>query len=231
MAEKPPAKNRNTGDDRNLIDAKASESGFDLETWVITFWLTNRKTIFTAIVLALVIVVGLQSYRIISAKIEASTRRAFAEATTEEAMKAFAESHKGHALSGAAYLTLADKAYERGEFNQAIDNYEMAARNLDLPVLTNRAELGRAISFIQSGLPSKGIPLLLGLGADEAAPTAIRCEAYHHLASLAIEAEDYDAAGGYLDNIEELAPVGIWASRVTSIRNTLPTVSEPVAPE
>ena len=67
MAEKPPAKNRNTGDDRNLIDAKASESGFDLETWVITFWLTNRKTIFTAIVLALVIVVGLQSYRIISA--------------------------------------------------------------------------------------------------------------------------------------------------------------------
>jgi len=104
MAEKPPAKHRNTGDDRNLIDAEASESGFDLETWVITFWLTNRKTIFTAIVLALVIVVGLQSYRIISAKIEASTRRAFAEATTEEAMKAFAESHKGHALSGAAYI-------------------------------------------------------------------------------------------------------------------------------
>lgn len=231
MAEKPPAKDRKSGDDRNLIDVEASESGFDLEAWVITFWLANRKTIFTAIVLALVIVVGLQSYRIISAKMEASTRRAFAEATTEEAMKAFAESHKGHALAGAAYLTLADKEYERGEFNQAIDNYEMAGKILDLPILTYRAELGRAISFIQSGLPSKGQPLLVDLGEDETAPMAIRCEAYHHLASLAIETEDYDTAGGYLDTIEELAPVGIWASRVTSIRNTLPAVSEPEVTE
>jgi tetratricopeptide (TPR) repeat protein len=231
MAEKPPAKDRNTGDDRNLIGAEASESGLDLETWVITFWLANRKTIFTSIALALVIVVGFQSYRIISAKMEASTRRAYAEATTEEARKAFAESHKRHALGGAAYLTLADEAYERGEYNQAIDNYEMAAKILELPALTYRADLGRAIALIQSGLLSKGSPLLVDLGADEAVPAAIRCEAYHHLASLAIEAEDYDMAGGYLDNIEELAPVGIWASRVSSVRNTLPAVAQPGAPE
>lgn len=226
MAEKPPKKGKNAGDDRNLIDAESSESGLDLETWVLSFWLENRKTIFTAIVLALVIVVGLQSYRIISAKMEASTRRAYAEATTEEARKAFAESHKGHALSGAAYLTLADEAYKRGDFNQATENYEVAAGILDLPALTYRADLGRAMAIIQSGLPSKGNPLLIDLGGDEAAPMTIRCEAYFHLASLAIEAGDFATAGGYLDDIEELAPVGIWANRATSLRNTLPPAPE-----
>jgi hypothetical protein len=227
MAEKPPAKGKNIGDDRNLIDAEASESGLDLESWVITFWFANRKTILTSTALALLVVVGIQSYRIISARMEASTRRAYAEATTEEARKAFAESHKGHALSGAAYLILADEAYERGDFNQAGENYELAAGILDLPALTYRADLGRAVAVIQSGLPSKGIPLLKDLGGDEAVPVAIRCEAYFHLASLAIEAEDFATASGYLDDIEELAPVGIWANRASSTRNTLPPISDP----
>ena len=226
MTEKPPAKGKKTGDDRNLIDAEASESGLDLEAWVITFWFANRKTILTSIATALLIVVGIQSYRIISARMEVSTRRAYAEATTEEARKAFAESHKGHVLSGAAYLILADEAYERGDFNQAGDNYELAAGILDLPALTYRADLGRAVAFIQSGLPSKGIPLLNELGGDEAVLVTIRCEAYFHLASLAIEAEDFAAASGYLDSIEELAPVGIWASRASSIRNTLPRIPD-----
>lgn len=231
MAEKPPAKGKNIGDDRNLIDAEASESGFDLEAWAITFWFANRKTILTAIMVALVLVVGLQSYRIISAKMEASTRRAYAEATTDEARKAFAESHKGHVLSGATYLTLADEAYERGDFNQAADDYERAAGILDMPALTYRADLGRAIALIQSGLPSKGTPLLKDLGGDESVPVTIRCEAYFHLASLAIEAEDFVTASDNLDKIEELAPVGIWASRASSIRNTLPPIPDLIPSE
>jgi len=226
MAEKPPAKGKTVGDDRNLIDAEASDSGLDLESWVIVFWQTNRKTILGSILLALVIVIGLQSYRIISAKMEASTRRAYAEATTEEARKAFAESHKGHSLAGAAYLALADEVYQRGDFNQAGDYYELAAENLNLPVLTFRADLGRAIALVQSGLSSKGTSLMADLGRDEAVPVTIRCEAYYHLASLAIEAEDFAAAGGYLDKIEGLAPVSIWASRATALRNTFPTPSE-----
>jgi hypothetical protein len=222
MADPPPAKDKIGGDDRNLIGAEASESGFDLEAWVINFWHANKKTILTAIVLALVIMVGSQSYRIILTKMEASTRRAYAEATTVEARTAFAESHNGHPLSGAAYLALADEAYERGDFNEAAGNYELAADSLDLPALTYRADLGGAIALIQSGLQSKGKPLLAEVGGDEAAPVPIRCEAYYHLASVAIEAEDFAAAGGYLDDIEELAPVGNWASRVSSLRNTLP---------
>ena len=68
MAEKRPAQGKTAGDDRNLVDTEASEGGLDLESWVITFWHANRKTILTAIMVALVIVVGLQLYRIISAQ-------------------------------------------------------------------------------------------------------------------------------------------------------------------
>ena len=222
MAEKPPAKGKNAADDRNLIDAEASESGLDFETWVINFWQTNRKTILSAIILALVIVVSLQLYRIISAHQESSTREAYAEATTDEAKQAFAESHQGHPLAGAALLSLADSAYGRGDYNEAAGLYEEAAGDLELPVLVFRASLGQGVSLIQFGLQSKGEPILLGLADNTAAPEAIRSEAWYHLASLAIVAGEIEKARGYLDSIEELSPVGIWASRATALRNTLP---------
>lgn len=222
MAEKTPERGKAAADDRNLIDSEASAGGLDFETWVISFWQTNRRTILSAIILALVIVVGLQLYRIISAQRESATREAYAEATTDEARKAFAESHRGHSLAGAALLTLADAAYGQGDYSEAAGLYEAAASGLDLPALAFRATLGQGISLIQSGLQSKGEPTLVGLAGNPAAPEAIRSEAFYHLASLAIAADETEKARGYLDSIEELSPVGIWASRATALRNTLP---------
>lgn len=226
MAEKRPAQGKTAGDDRNLVDTEASEGGLDLESWVITFWHANRKTILTSIMVALVIVVGLQLYRIISAQREASTMRAYTEATTDEARKEFADSHRGHPLAGATYLTLADAAYERGDYGEATGYYEEAQTRIDIPALSYRALLGQAASEIQAGLTSKGEPILIDLADNEGAPEAVRSESLFHLASLAVEAGEVEKAVGYLDQLEELAPVGIWASRAASLRNTLPVTAE-----
>jgi tetratricopeptide (TPR) repeat protein len=226
MAEKRPARGKTAGDDRNLVDNEASEGSLDLESWVISFWHTNRKTILTAIMLALIIVVGLQLYRIISAQREASTLRAYTEATTDDALKAFADAHRGHPLAGAAYLTVADDAYARGDYGEATGYYEQAQDALDIPALIYRAQLGRAASQIQAGLMSKGEPILIELADNEGAPDAVRSESLFHLASLAVEAGEVEKAGRYLDRIEELAPVGIWASRAGALRNTLPVPVE-----
>ena len=226
MAEKRPVRGKTEGDDRNLVDTEVGEGGLDFESWVINFWHTNRKTILTSIMLALVIVVGLQLYRIISAQREASTQRAYTEATTDETLKVFADSHRGHPLSGAAFLTLADEAYGRGDYNEATGYYEEAESAIDIPALTYRARIGQGVSQIQFGLPSKGEPILTDLADNEEAPAAVRSEALFHLASLAVDAGDIEQATANLDRIEEIAPVGIWASRASSLRNTLPVQAE-----
>lgn len=223
MAEKPPERGKTTeGDDRNLVAAASSESGLDFETWVIDFWQKNRKTILTAIMVGLIIVVGLQLSRIVSVRRQAAISEDYAAAETDEARLEFAESHRGHPLAGAAFLTLADGAYAQGDYNEAAELYESAAGSLDIPALAFRAQLGQAVSLIQSGLNSKGEPLLEALAADEGATETIRAEALYHLASLALGAGDPEVAVGFLDQIEELAPVGVWANRASSLRNTIP---------
>ena len=109
--------------------APATEPGF--EVTVHAFWNRNRGFLLLVCVLILLGIVGREGWQYFSAMHEKSIQQDYAEvADKPERLVAFAEANSGHSLAGVAYLQIADRKFESGDYKEAGSFYTKAAGNL-----------------------------------------------------------------------------------------------------
>ena len=219
------------GDDRNLV-AVDSTTAVTFEDKVQLFWRRNRTLVlgFCGAVLLAILAKGGWDY--FARQRELEIEKAYAAATSPDQLRAFSAAHPNHPLGGIAQLQIADEAYVAAKSADAIAGYEKAISAIKTGPLAARAKLGRALAKAQAGKLPEATTELKQIADDAAQFKAIRAEAAYHLTSLAVDAGNAADAQKYVDQLNQIDPMGAWAQRAVMLRSTLPATPapEPVAP-
>ena len=81
----------------------------------------------------------------------------------------------------------------------------------------------------QAGKTPEAATELKQIADDTGQFKAIRAEASYHLTSLAVEAGNATDAQKFVDQLNQIDPMGAWAQRAIMLRSTLPATPAPVA--
>src|SRR5882762_3074417 len=103
------------GDDRHFVPVDETNVGPSFEEQLHAFWKKNSTIVLILCALVLLGIVGKGGWEYLEGQKEEGIKHEYADATTPEKLKAFAAAHAGHALAGAAQLTMADDAYKAGK--------------------------------------------------------------------------------------------------------------------
>ncbi|HUR60156.1 MAG TPA: tetratricopeptide repeat protein, partial [Opitutaceae bacterium] len=136
-----PSNSRPTGDDRNLVTVDAT-TAVTFEDKLNLFWGKYRGVVIGAIVVVFVAILGKAGWDYLARQREADVGKAYAAATTNDQLKAFAAAHSGHTLANLALLQVADNAYVAGKGADALAGYEKVIGALKDGPLVARAQLG-----------------------------------------------------------------------------------------
>jgi hypothetical protein len=200
--------------------AVPADPGF--EGNVQALWDKNKNFILLLCALILLGIIVREGWQYFSEMREKSRQEDYARASDKpDQLIAFAESNAGHPLAGVAYLQVADRKFEAGDYKDASALYTKAASNLKNEALLGRAKLGSAVSLVESGDASGGESALKAVGADTSLPKAVRAEATYHLAAIASEAGRTDEAKKLVDDVTKIDLGGPWAQRATMLLSTL----------
>jgi predicted negative regulator of RcsB-dependent stress response len=223
MTEKQPISRKPTsGDDRNLVGVDSTDAALSLEDRLFMTWKNHSTLIIAGVVLVVVLIVGRGAWGSYVEARQARISEAFGLAESIDEKRVFARDNIGHPLAGVALLEVADEVYRNGDYRMSEIEYSAALAALSEPLLMARARMGSAISAIQSGLVSKGEPLLRGIANDEEVPVPVRAEALYHLASVQFAEKRYDDARATLDELAESSSAGAWVGPMTSLRAQIP---------
>ncbi len=199
------------------VDVPASMAP-DLEEGVRYFWEKNRSSLIGLAVVVLLAIFARHGWTMWQDSQAAAEREAYAAAETDAQREAFASSHSGSPLAGAALLTIADTAFAEGRFSEAIAKYDAAAADLEGTVFADRIRLGRAMAQLQSGDVSGGESALRAVANDTTVAGPIRSEAAFHLAARAAGSKDVEALNELATQILAIDPATNWAQRVTMLQ-------------
>jgi predicted negative regulator of RcsB-dependent stress response len=204
-------------DERNLIDAEASAE-IAIEDRISMYWMENKAFVAGCIAVLVLVIVGVNGYRIYGNYVTDNKQSQYREAQAEDTLENFAVAYADQSLGGFAALNIADEAYEKAEFERARDFYLKAVASLKDPVLTSRARLGEAFALNESGDSAGALALLGTLATDATATEVIRAEALYHLAVAAhIDNREADFES-FSKQIEDLSKAGAWQQRLQQIR-------------
>jgi Uncharacterized protein conserved in bacteria len=213
---------RTAGDDRNLVTIDENYLAPTLEDKLLIFWEKNGRSVIAVVVLVAVGLIARWGFQVFAENRERAIAAEYAAANDSVALKAFAESQPTAALSGVAYLRLADEAYAEGRFAAAQADYDSAKKILGNNILGDRARLGSAISQIQAGDAAGGKTALEALANDVSYLGTLRGEAAFHLAVLAREAGQPAEARKWVELTLSADPTGLWAQRAMQLSIGLP---------
>lgn len=194
------------------------------------FWRKNANAIYAFCAVVLLVILGKGGYDMYVRWQNDKVSAEYRAATTNDKLKAFAASHAGHVLAGAAKLRLADESYANGNYLQAGTDYQAAADILKVGPLGGRARLGVAMAKVLGGQTADGEAQLKLIANDASLLKAVRAEAAYQLASLVAQAGRNDEALKYLDQVAAVDPASIWAQRAMMLRVTLPAAATPAKP-
>jgi len=225
-----PSSPNPAGDDRNLVAAEAVPVP-SFEDKLEQFWGKNRTAIFALCGLILVGIIGKGVADHLAREKDLDVGKAYAAATTSDQLKAFANANAGHVLAGVARVRLADEAFAAGKAADAVAGYEQALAAIKDGPLAARARLGRAVAKLQLGKAAEAATELKQLADDAAQPKPIRAEAAYNLTGIAVEAGNAADAQKYVDQLNQLDPMGPWSQRAVGLRATLPATPAPAAPK
>ena len=187
------------------------------------FWTKNRGFIFIVCVIVLVGIITREGWQYFSTAREKSIQQDYAQvADKPDRLAAFAEANPGHPLAGIAYLQIADRKFEAGDFKEASNLYTKAASSLKNEALLGRAKVGAAVSLINSGDMAGGEAALKTISSDSSLSKSTRAEASYHVASLASDAGRADDVRKYVDEVTKNDLGGSWAQRATLLLANLP---------
>ena len=216
------------GDDRNLVSLDAT-TAVTFEDKLQLFWKRNRTVVLGFCIAVLLAILAKGAWDYFARQKELEIESAYAAATTPEQLKAFSAAHARHALGGVAQLRVADQAYAAGKSADAIAGYEKATEILKSGPLASRARLGRALAKAQAGKTSEASAELKQIAEDANQFKALRAEATYHLTSLAVDAGNATDAQKFVDQLNQIDPMGAWAQRAVMLRATLPATPAPAA--
>ena len=192
-------------------------------------WERYGNTVYTmcAIVMAGILAKGGWDYLV--AQKELGIEKEFAECTSAEAFRAFASSHPGHPLAGAADLKVADNSYGQGHFADAVAGYERCIAELPAGPFQARAKLGLAIAQAQSGRAADAEAGLRQLLSDPNQLSSIRCEAGYHLAEVAFAAGRAEEVQKLAEQLMQIDATSAFAERAFALRAEMPESAAPPA--
>jgi predicted negative regulator of RcsB-dependent stress response len=215
------------GKQRRSADADEASAVLQPEDQFQLFWQSNRSLILVGCVAVLIAIIGYGVWERSTRQKELDVEKAYAAATTPESLKAFAESNRGHALAGAAYLRVADEAFAANKSAEAATNYEKAIESLKEPALVARAKLGVAMAKIGDGKTAEGAAALKQLAEDSSQFRGVRAEAAYHLASLSASTGAVADATKYAELAIQIDPSSPWMQRAAMLRASLPPSAAP----
>ncbi|MGH7994992.1 MAG: hypothetical protein ACREFX_01420, partial [Opitutaceae bacterium] len=154
---------------------------------------------------------------------------AFAQARSPSDLRAFVTDHPGRELSGVAELELADGDYAAGRPAQAQREYAHAAILLRGHPLEDRAEIGLAVTEIETGKPAAGKAALQRIMNDPKQLAVNRAEAGSQLASLAASAGDGAEVRRLAAELMQIDANSPWTQRAFAISADMPAASPPPA--
>ncbi len=225
-----PSSPKPAADDRKLVSVDENYIAPTFEDKLHIFWKNNGKAVLALCVVVLLGIVAYGAYGAMQRSKELDIEKAYADAKTNDQLKAFAAANPDHTLAGIASLRLADEAYTAGKSADAIAGYEKAAAALKTGPLAGRALLGKALSKAQAGKAADAVTDLKSLVADGAQPKGLRAEAIYQLASLAAEANDGAEVQKFSDQLQQLDPNSPWSARVAVLRATVKAPASTAAP-
>jgi hypothetical protein len=223
-----PATPNPAGDDRNLV-AVDSTTAVTFEEKLQLFWQKNRTAVLGVCVVVLLAILAKGAWDYFAQERERDVEKAYTTAMTPEQLKAFSASHGEHSLGAIAQIRIADDAYAAGKSADAIAGYEKAISVLKDDPLAARAKIGRALAKAQGGKAAEAATELKQIADDANQFKAARAEAAYHLTSLAVDAGNAADAQKYVDQLNQIDPMGGWAQRAMMLRATLPATPAPAA--
>ncbi len=167
-------------DERKTVILDEDLEGVEFDDRVWLYWKRNKNFIVTTIVAALVIIVGVQSYKLYAANAKAQLANAYAQATTSEELAKFAAENSGKKLAGVALLQNGDKLFSEGKYADAQKAYADAQKDLKGNVLEGRAMLGAAASTGAQDL-AKGIDAYAAIATNKSVDVSYRIQANYLL--------------------------------------------------
>ena len=221
-----PSNPKRAADDRNLVEVNPA-TAVTFEDRMQLLWTRNRTAVLALCGLVLLGIVAKGGWDYMSRRNELDVEKAYAAATTTEQLKAFSAAHPTHELGGIAQLRIADEADAAAKWSDAIAGYDKALGVLKSGPLAARAKLGRASAKSQSGKGAEAAAELKQIADDAGQPKAVRAEAAYHLTSIAVEAGNATEAQKYVDQLNQLDPMGAWSQRAATLRATLPSTPAP----
>ncbi|WP_309400119.1 tetratricopeptide repeat protein [Cerasicoccus maritimus] len=206
-----PHASKAEGDDRNIVEIDDAFAEADLEDRAWLYWQNNKGTIIAAIVIAILGVVGVNTWKMMQANQVANLQEDYSLAIGDaEKLQSFGAANSDTALGGIATLKAADDKYTAGEFETAIGLYQQSVPALKDTVIVGRARLGVGMSQIKAGQTDAGKATLTTLMDSAAILAAIRAEAALEVAQLELASGNRDAAQKILENVTEMENVTYW---------------------
>ncbi len=193
------------------------------------FWLRNRQALLVFCVLVFVGYLGKAGWEYFQNQKETDVVQEFAAAGTPDKLKAFSEAHPDHPLAGVAQLRVADAAYAVGAIDTAAVAYGRAAELLKTGPLAARAQLGLAMTKLQSGQTASGEAALNQLAQDAHQYKAIRTEATYQLASFAASSGRASDVQKYSVQLMQIDPNSPWTQRAYELAATAAAARTPSA--
>lgn len=218
---KQPAAGRRPDDD----EEEELPPDADIEERFNDFMKRNGPAIFAAIVLAGLIVIGVQGYQYMGERAQAIAQEDYQAAETREDKIAFAENNEKFQLAGIAYLEAADSYFDESDFANARQYYSEAERVLSPGPFRGRARIGSGLSSLLMGETDEGNAVLNQVANDVQLLDQIRAEAAYHLAVSEWEVGNYEGVQLALDTIHALDRPGFWESRALDLEERIPELA------
>ncbi len=215
-----------SAEENKTTDVSGSFEGADFEQKVILIWENYRQVILTVIGVIILSLLVYQTMLYLAERKAIAVETAFQEAESDDALINFAREHPHHKLAGFAYLQVANHKYDEDEFLQAAEYYTSAVSELENTSMQGRARLGFAMSHLLAGNTDEGVETLDKIAGDPSLLDTYRAEAAYQLAVNFWENRDYVSLDRELRRIESLKKSGMWVSKASVMRNSIPELRE-----
>ena len=223
----PPKEQSNPGkksDTFAKLDEAYAESS--MEEQLIVYWNRHKNQILMGLTGAALLIVGFQLSNWWSQKSVSDRAEAYAAASEDSEKEAFADKFSGTDLGGIAYLELADKAYEDGEFAASVPLYEKAFNAFDMVEFKQRAHLGLAMARFQAGDESDAFNDLESIADNAGYPDAARGEALYQLSVVDWKNGSFETMLQRHERIETLTNAGNWQGKALQLQNSIPELKK-----
>lgn len=200
--------------DTPKVDIDSSNVEIPSEERIISYWENNKSSIFGAIILSVIAIIGVQGYKMAIQKAELKLQNAYQEATLNDSLNSFVENHSDTILGGFAALDLANKAYEASDYTSALQLYTTAANALSDSPLKDKANIGIAFARYQID-EEDGLSALESLFVDFNILESIRAEAGYVLLVDAKSKGDEAKAKELAETINAFENAGSWKFRIS----------------